>query len=123
MQFELFRACALGSRVVGANMRRKFVVALQLKVAHHFIERRAGGTTGGFEPPVTFGATKTPKTLSLNPYKLPSHGRLCRCAPMWSDACSGSRLPSREETFSFRSPSRGVAEDLSREVRSLHASN
>ena len=80
MQFELFRACALGSRVVGANMRRKFVVALQLKVAHHFIERRAGGTTGGFEPPVTFGATKTPKTLQLNPYQLPAHGRPHRCA-------------------------------------------
>jgi hypothetical protein len=27
----------------------------------------------GFEPPATFGATKTPKTLLLNPYQLPAH--------------------------------------------------
>jgi hypothetical protein len=61
-------------------MERKLFVALQLEVAHHFIERRAGGRTSGFEPPATFGATKTPKTLSLNPYQLSAHG-LCRCAP------------------------------------------
>jgi hypothetical protein len=35
----------------------------------------AGGARG-FEPPATFGATKTPKTLLLNPYQLPVHGRL-----------------------------------------------
>jgi len=56
----------------------KLVVALQLEVAHHFIERFAFRIPGGFEPPSTFGATKTPKTLQLNPYQLPAHGCLGR---------------------------------------------
>jgi hypothetical protein len=60
--------CAPGSCVIGANMQCKRFVALQLEVAHHFIERCAGGPTGGFEPPATFGTTKTPKTLLVNPY-------------------------------------------------------
>ena len=77
--------CAPGSCVIGANMQCKRFVALQLEVAHHFIERCAGGLTGGFEPPATFGTTKTPKTLLVNPYQLPAHGRLCRCAPTLSD--------------------------------------
>jgi hypothetical protein len=81
LQLELFRSCVLGSWVAGANMRCKLFVARRLKVAHHFIERCAGGITGGFEAPVTFGTTKTPKMLSLNPYQLPSHGRLYHCAP------------------------------------------
>jgi hypothetical protein len=56
----------------------KLFVALQLEVAHHFIERFAFRSTGGFEPPSTFGATKTLKTLQLNPYQLPAHRCLCR---------------------------------------------
>ena len=79
----------LCSWVIGANMHCKRFVALQLEVAHHFIERCAGGPTGGFEPPATFGATKTPKTLLVNPYQLPAHGRLCRCAPTLSDRSLG----------------------------------
>ena len=70
-------------------MHCKRFVALQLEVAHHFIERCAGGPTGGFEPPATFGTTKTPKTLLVNPYQLPAHGRLCRCAPTLSDRSLG----------------------------------
>src|ERR1017187_4308849 len=58
----------------------KLFVALQLEVAHHFVERLAGGRTSGFEPPATFRATKTPKTHFINPYQLPAHGRLCRGA-------------------------------------------
>jgi hypothetical protein len=108
--------------VIGANMGCKLFVALQLEVAHHFIERCAGGPTGRFEAPATLGATKTPKTLLLNPHQLPAHGRLRRCAP------TSNRLLSRDEAFwfaingSFRggvlpdcsrktSPSLGVAED------------
>ena len=89
----------------------KFFVALQLEVAHHFIERCAGGRARRFEPPATFGATKTPKTLLLNPYQLPAHGCLCRCAP------TSTGLLSRDEAFwfaingSFRS---GVLPDCSR---------
>jgi hypothetical protein len=54
-------------------MQREFLVALQLEVAHHLIERSAAGRTRRLEPPATFGATKTPKTLLLNPYQLPAH--------------------------------------------------
>ena len=61
-------------------MQCKLFVALQLEVAHHFIERCAGERTGLFELPPTVGATKTPKALLLNPYQLPAHG-LFRCAP------------------------------------------
>jgi len=99
-----------GFGVIGANMGSKLFVALQLEVAHHFIERCAGGRARRFEPPATFRATKTPKTLLLNPYQLPAHGRLCRCAP------TSIRLLSRDETFwfaingSFRS---GVLPDCS----------
>ena len=57
-------------RVIRANMGCKLLVPLQLEVAPHFIERCAGGGSRRFEPPVTFGATKTPKMLFLNPYQL-----------------------------------------------------
>jgi hypothetical protein len=80
LQFELFRGYVLASWVIGAHMECKLFVTLQLDVAHHFIERCAGEGTRRFEPPATFGATKTPKMLLLNPYQLPAHG-LCRCAP------------------------------------------
>jgi hypothetical protein len=74
VRFELSRVRALGSWVIGANMQGKLFVALQLEVAHHFIERCAGWRTRSLEAPTTFGATKTPKTLLLNPYQLPAHG-------------------------------------------------
>jgi hypothetical protein len=67
---------ALG--VISANMGGKLVVALQLEVVHHFIERDAGWPAGGFEPPATFGTTKTLKTLLFNPHQFPSHGYLRR---------------------------------------------
>jgi len=113
--------CALGSWVIGANMQGKLFVALQLEVAHHFVERCAGERSRRFEPPPTFGATKTSKTLLLNPHQLPSHGCLCRCAPTPSDRMPSTSLPSVDEAFSFRigvlpdcsrkpSPSLGVAE-------------
>jgi hypothetical protein len=70
-QVELFTfllLVLLVLREVGANMGCKLLVALQLEVAHHFIERCAGGGARRLEPPATFGATKAPKTLLLNPY-------------------------------------------------------
>jgi hypothetical protein len=70
------------SWVLGADMQCKLFVALQLEVAHHFIERCAGERTGLFELPPTVGATKTPKTLLLNPHQLPDHG-----PPMRPDCC------------------------------------
>jgi len=79
----------LAGRVIGANMGFKLFVALQLEVAHHFIERFAFRSTGRFEPPSTFGASKTPKTLQLNPYHLPAHGCLCRCANEYQRAVIG----------------------------------
>ena len=81
--------CAPGPWVIGANMQCKSFVALQLEVALHFIERCAGEPTGGFEPPATFRTTKTPKTLLVNPYQLPAHGRLGRCAQTLSDRSLG----------------------------------
>jgi hypothetical protein len=119
VRFELFRVCALGSWVIGANMQCKLFVALQLEVAHHFIERCAGGRTRRFEPPATFGATKTPKTRLFNPHQFPAHGRLCRCAPSPSEPMPGTRLPSREETFWVRHNvpfPRGVLPDCSRNL-------
>jgi hypothetical protein len=84
-------------------MQYKLSVALQLEVAHHFIERCAGERSMRFEPPATFGATKTLKTLLLNPYQSPAHGCQCRCAPTPSDRMPGTRLPSGDEAFSFLS--------------------
>jgi hypothetical protein len=66
-------------------MQREVFVALQLEVPHHFIERCAGGRSRRLEPPATFGATKTPKTLLLNPHQVPAHGLLCRRALSLSD--------------------------------------
>ena len=103
LRFELFRVLARGSWVIGANMRCKLFVALQLEVAHHFVERCASGPTRGFEPPATFGTPKTPKTLLFNPHEIPAHGPLCRCASMSSDRMFSTRLLSRGETSSFRS--------------------
>ena len=73
-------------------MGRKLFVALQFEVAHHLIEGCAGGRARRFEPPATFGTTKTPKILLLNPYQLPAHGRLRRCAS------TSTHLRSRDET-------------------------
>jgi hypothetical protein len=55
-------------------MQFELFVSLQLEVAHHFIESRAGERSRRLEPPTTFGATKTPKTLLVNPYQVPGHG-------------------------------------------------
>src|ERR1700687_4112097 len=85
VRFELFRICALGSRVIGANMQRELFVALHLEVAHHFIERCASRRSSRFEAPSTFRATKTPKPLLFNPCQLPAHSLLSRCAPTLSD--------------------------------------
>jgi hypothetical protein len=60
--------------VIGANMGCKLFVALRLEVVHHFVEGVARRCSRRFEPPVTFGTTKTPKTLLLNPHQLPAHG-------------------------------------------------
>jgi len=79
-------------------MQCKLFVSLQLEVAHHFIERYAGGRTGGFEPPITFGAAKAPKMLLFNPHELSTHGRLCRPAPSPSDVMPDTRLPSKGRT-------------------------
>jgi len=74
-------------------MGAKFLVPQQLEAAKHFIEGRAGGGSRKFEPPAAFGATKTPKTLPIDPYHLPAHGRLWRCETM------SSRLLRRNEAF------------------------
>src|SRR5271165_1248736 len=84
-------------------MQTEFFIALQLEVTHHFIERCAGGRAKRFVPPATLGATKPPKLLLINPDQSSAHGRRCRCAPKSRDRKPGSRSPSRDEAFSFRS--------------------
>jgi hypothetical protein len=79
--FNVFAPCALGCWVIGANMQRKLFVALQLEVAHHFIERCADRRSSRFEAPATFRATKTSKPFLLNPCQLPAHGLPSLCAP------------------------------------------
>jgi hypothetical protein len=69
--------------VIDANMGFKLFVALQLEVARHFIERFALRSTRRFEPPSTFGATKTPKTWQLDPYQRPAQGHLYRCSNLY----------------------------------------
>src|SRR5579864_5560276 len=94
-------------------MQSKFSVALQLEVAHHFIERCAGERSRRFESPATFGATKTPKTRLLNPYQFPAHGCRCRCAQRRLTACLAPACRQWDEAFSFRS---GVLPDCSRKL-------
>jgi hypothetical protein len=84
-------------------MQCKFSVALQLEVAHHFVERCAGERARRFEPPATFGATKTLKTLLLNPHQLSTHSCLCRCAQRRLTRMPSTRLQSGGEAFSFQS--------------------
>ena len=73
-KFELDRAFwASAFRVIGANMGSKRLVALQLKVLHHFIERLTRGWSGRFEPPGAFRASKTAKTVFFEPYELAWH--------------------------------------------------
>jgi hypothetical protein len=92
LNYSEFVLLAMG--VIGTNMGCKLFV-IQLEVAHHLIERCAGRGVSRFEPPATFGATKTPKTRLLNPYQLPSHGRLGRCAN------ENPLAVKRDETFWF----------------------
>jgi len=68
----------LGSWVIGADMQPKLFVALQLEIARHFIDRRAGEWTR-LKLPLAFGTTKTPKILLLDPFQLPVHGCLSCC--------------------------------------------
>jgi hypothetical protein len=66
-------------------MQRKLFIALQLKVPVRFIERFASERARRVEDPSAFGATPTSKTLLFNPYQLPTHDRLCRCASSLSE--------------------------------------
>ena len=79
----------------------KLLVAPQLEDAHQLIERCGSGHTRGFEPPATFGTTKTPKTLLFNPHQCPAHGRLCRRAPTLPEHMPAWYPPSGEETCCF----------------------
>jgi hypothetical protein len=54
-------------------MRRKFSVALQLEVPHHFIKGIASGRARRVEHPSAFGAPKTTKTFFVDPCKPAGH--------------------------------------------------
>jgi hypothetical protein len=79
-------------------------VALQLKVPHHFIERFAGGRARRLESPATFGATKTPKVLLVDPYQLPAHGRLCGWAVTSTFAGKPKLLQALTPPFAVAAP-------------------
>src|SRR6202158_4654304 len=91
-------------------MQRKLLVALQLKVAHRFIERLANGRARRVKDPGAFGATPTAQTWLFNPYQLPTHGCPCRRAHRG--------LTPRV----VRSANLGAAEDALISWRSLHVS-
>jgi hypothetical protein len=65
-----FVLLTFGSWVIDANMQRKLLIALQLKVPLRFIERLASEPVRGVEDPSAFGATPTPKTFMFDPYEL-----------------------------------------------------
>jgi hypothetical protein len=100
--FDLFRVCALAPWVIGANVQGKRFVALHLEVAHHFIERWAGGRARRLEPPAAFRATKTPKTQLIDPHQLPIHPPISP-RPTSSGCMRTTCWPSEDEAFSFRS--------------------
>jgi hypothetical protein len=51
-------------------MRGKLLVALQLEVLHHFIERFTRGRSRRLKPPGAFRASKTVKAPFFDPYNL-----------------------------------------------------
>jgi hypothetical protein len=71
---NVFTALDPGSGLTGADMQTKFMVALQLKVAHHFIERLASGRARRVEDPGAGGTAKAPKMRLINPNQLSAHG-------------------------------------------------
>jgi len=54
-------------------MGRKFLIALQLEVPHHFIERFTRGRSRRIKPPGACRASKTAKARLFDPYKLAGH--------------------------------------------------
>jgi hypothetical protein len=67
---------AFGSGVLGANMGGELVVALLLKVLHHFTKRFAAGRISSIEHPSAFRTTPTIKAVFFDPYELASRGHL-----------------------------------------------
>ena len=67
---------ALGSGVLGADMRSKLVVALLFEVPQHFAERFANWRIRSVEHPSAFGATPTMKAAFFDPYEIASRSHL-----------------------------------------------
>ena len=62
-----------GSRVIGAEVRCKLLVALQLEVSHHFVEGFPRRRRRRIKTPGAFRASKTTKTLFFDPYNVAGH--------------------------------------------------
>jgi hypothetical protein len=65
--------CVLGSRVFGANMGGKILIAPLLVLLLHFIKRFAGGCSRRIEHPRAFRATVALKILPLDPHQFAAH--------------------------------------------------
>jgi hypothetical protein len=77
----------MASWVIGANVKGKRFVALQLEVAHHFIERWAGRRARRLEPPATFRTAKTAKMRLIDPHELPIHPPISPRPTLSGHAC------------------------------------
>ena len=66
----MFSVLCSGSRVLGANMGRKLLVALRLEDLLHLGERFAAECIRRAEHPGIFGETRTLKTVMFDPYEL-----------------------------------------------------
>jgi hypothetical protein len=69
--------------VIVAKVGCELLVALRLEVALISSKEVPVGAPEVFEPPATFGTTKTPKMLLLNPNQLSAHGEHILEAPIW----------------------------------------
>jgi len=112
----------LGRWVVGANMRGKIPVALQLKIPHHFVKRCARGCTRSHESPAALGASKTPKTLFFNPNQFSTHGGPCWCGQSTSAAGLVHGLPPGRSVPSRGAYERGLGGAPCRELTTTAAS-
>ena len=69
LQVTRLKGIFCGSRVIGAEVQFKLVVALLLVVRFHVVKRFANERPGRAECPGTFGACPALKILFLDPYQ------------------------------------------------------
>lgn len=68
----------MSSLAFNANVRRKLLVAMRLKVLLHFVESLPFRRTGRVEDPCTLGTAPTTKALLVFPHQLARHRSIVR---------------------------------------------